>query len=185
MSGTFSTLARRWKMALKEMAPIALRPRRAWLVAIVALTLLAAAGCGGHRRDFATSRLHVAHDRIWPPAPIAARVPDRARSSPSRPPVPARLPHPEPCRPNRPSTSRRAPPNRRSRRSAPPAAQPARRSETHLPEPAPKAVDRRRARSRHDPLAIGPDRAALKSRHSPHQRTSRRCRARARRPHRP
>ncbi len=38
-------------MALKVMARIALRPRRAWLIAIVALALLAAAGCNGHRRD--------------------------------------------------------------------------------------------------------------------------------------
>ena len=45
MSGTFSTLARRWKMALREMAPILLRPHRARLVVVAALTLLAAAGC--------------------------------------------------------------------------------------------------------------------------------------------
>jgi N-acetylmuramoyl-L-alanine amidase len=38
-------------MALKYNARIALRPRRAWLIAIVALALLAAAGCGYHRRD--------------------------------------------------------------------------------------------------------------------------------------
>ncbi len=38
-------------MALEYMARIALRPRRAWLIAIVALALLAAAGCGYHRRD--------------------------------------------------------------------------------------------------------------------------------------
>ncbi len=38
-------------MALKNMARIALRPRRAWLFAIVALALLAGAGCGYHRRE--------------------------------------------------------------------------------------------------------------------------------------
>jgi len=38
-------------MPLKNVARIALRPRRAWLIAIVALALLAAAGCNGHRRD--------------------------------------------------------------------------------------------------------------------------------------
>ncbi len=38
-------------MALKSMARIALRPRRAWLIAIVALALLGAAGCGGYHRD--------------------------------------------------------------------------------------------------------------------------------------
>jgi N-acetylmuramoyl-L-alanine amidase len=38
-------------MALKSMALIALRPRRAWLIALAALALLATAGCGGHRRD--------------------------------------------------------------------------------------------------------------------------------------
>ena len=38
-------------MALKEMAPTLLRPCRASLVAATALTLLAAAGCSGHRRD--------------------------------------------------------------------------------------------------------------------------------------
>ena len=38
-------------MAPKFMARIALRPRRPWLMAIVALALLATAGCAGHRRD--------------------------------------------------------------------------------------------------------------------------------------
>ncbi|MGO8900837.1 MAG: peptidoglycan recognition family protein [Isosphaeraceae bacterium] len=37
-------------MALKSMARIALRPRRTWLIAIVAQALLATAGCS-HRRD--------------------------------------------------------------------------------------------------------------------------------------
>ena len=36
-------------MALKFIARIALRPRRAWLIASVALALLATAGCGSHR----------------------------------------------------------------------------------------------------------------------------------------
>lgn len=38
-------------MALKSMARIALRPRRAWLIAIVAPALLGVAGCSSHRRD--------------------------------------------------------------------------------------------------------------------------------------
>ena len=37
-------------MALNKLAPTLLRPRRAVLVAGVALTLLAVAGCGGHKR---------------------------------------------------------------------------------------------------------------------------------------
>lgn len=37
-------------MALREMAPILLRPRRVSLAVAAALTLLAAAGCNGHRR---------------------------------------------------------------------------------------------------------------------------------------
>ena len=37
-------------MALQEMAPIALRPHRAWLIVLAAAALLAAGGCG-HRRQ--------------------------------------------------------------------------------------------------------------------------------------
>src|SRR4051794_17846261 len=37
-------------MALQEMAPIALRPERAWQIALAAAALLAADGCG-HRRQ--------------------------------------------------------------------------------------------------------------------------------------
>jgi hypothetical protein len=37
-------------MALQEMAPIALRPNRAWLIALAAAALLATGGCG-HRRQ--------------------------------------------------------------------------------------------------------------------------------------
>lgn len=37
-------------MALQHLAPIALRPRRAWLIALAAAALLAAGGCG-HRRQ--------------------------------------------------------------------------------------------------------------------------------------
>ncbi len=38
-------------MALKSMAQIAVRPRRAWLIATLAPALLATAGCSHHRRD--------------------------------------------------------------------------------------------------------------------------------------
>src|SRR5262245_8137226 len=49
MSGTISTLARRWKMALQEKAQIALRPRWAWLIAAAAPSIIAV-GCN-HRRQ--------------------------------------------------------------------------------------------------------------------------------------
>ena len=80
MSGTFSTLARRWKMALKEMAPILLRPRRACLVAAAALSLLAVAGCNGHRRE-SLRPIYTSPSTVSAPAPIAARVPVRFPSS--------------------------------------------------------------------------------------------------------
>jgi N-acetylmuramoyl-L-alanine amidase len=48
--GRLFNLARRWKMALKQSAPIAVRAGKAWIVAAIAGALLTTAGCN-HRRS--------------------------------------------------------------------------------------------------------------------------------------
>ena len=138
-------------MALQEMAPIALRPHRAWLIAVAA----AGTAGGGRMRSpssVAASGLHVARAPSRPPAPTAARALERRRQQPA----PAGSARPDRSRPNRPSTSRaggldriHGPQPRLTDRIDPLVA--ARRPR----RAGPQGLDRRRARSRHAPVAIG------------------------------